>query len=377
MNPRVSIYLPSLNGGGAERVMTTLANAISERGYGVDLILASAQGPYLGNVSDRVRIVDLEAGRVFKSLLPLARYLRRERPVALLSAMNHANVVAVMARMLAGIATRQVVSERTTISIEAARAANLSARLVYTLVPPLYRRADAVITVSRDVARDLMHFAGLPAASVSVIYNPFDLARIESLAAEPVSHPWFAPGQPPVILAIGRLTEQKDFPTLIRAFAAIRLRYNARLLILGEGALREALETLAKECGLNPCEIQMPGFVANPFAYMARAATFVLSSRWEGLPGVLIEAMACGAPVVSTDCPSGPREILEDGRWGCLVPVGNVDALAQAMDMVLGTPMDQLPDVRQRARNFEQECAVDAYLDVLGLPSSTDKSVRD
>lgn len=363
---RVALFLPSLDGGGAERVAVTLVNGMAQRGVAVDLVLASAVGPYLPDVAPQVRIVDLRAGRVSKALWPLSRYLRREHPAATLSFMNHANVVAVLAHRLAGQPGRLVVSERTNIRIEAGRAHGIQQRLVYALVPWAYRRADGVTAVSQEAARDLERFARLSEGSVRAIYNPFDLAKIAALAQGPLDHPWFQPGQPPVLLAIGRLTEQKDFSTQLRAFAQLRQRRQTRLLILGEGELRGELEAMARQLGLTDDDVQLPGFTRNPFAYLARAALFVLSSRWEGLPGVLIEAMACGAPVVSTDCPSGPREILEGGRWGQLVPVGDVAALAQAMASVLDTPREALPDVRRRVRDFDQERAIDAYLDMLG-----------
>lgn len=363
---RIALFLPSLRGGGAERVMVTLANAIAGRGYPVDLVLAKAEGPYRNDVSSGVRVVDLQAGRVIKGLLPLAHYLRRERPVAMLAAQTHANTVALLARILARVATRVVVSERITISVVNGRAKGLVARLNYVLVPSLYRRADGICTVSRAASADLVSFARLPAAAVKTIYNPFDLGRIERLATEGVDDPWLRPGQPPVLLAIGRLAEQKDFSTLIRAFARLRSQRPLRLLVLGEGELRPMLEALLAQCGLTADDVRMPGFVSNPYAYLARCSVFVLSSRFEGLPGVLIEALACGAPVVSTDCPSGPDEILEGGRWGSLVPVGDVDALAGAIAATLDTPRNQLPDVRQRAQDFEQERAVDAYLKLLG-----------
>jgi glycosyltransferase involved in cell wall biosynthesis len=368
MTEKVSIFLPSLNGGGAERVMVTLANGFAARGYAVDLVLATAQGPYLKDVRPEVRVVDLRAGRVIKALLPLARYLRRERPAAMLSAMSHANVVAVLAHRLSGSRCRLMVSERTTISAEVHRAHGWSARLVYALVPRLYRWADGITVVSQAAARDLEQFARLPTGSVQAIYNPFDLDRIAQLAQAEPPHPWLAPGQRPVVLGIGRLTEEKDFPTLIRAFAQCQSRGKARLLIFGEGPLRASLQAEATACGLTEDDFQMPGFVDNPYAFLARASLFVLSSRWEGLPGVLIEAMACGTPVVSTDCPSGPGEILEGGRLGRLVPVGDSAALANAIDAVLAAPRDSLPNVRLRAADFDQERAIDTYLAALGLP---------
>lgn len=365
---RLAFFIPSLCGGGAERVMVTLANAVAARGYHVDLVLASAEGPYLTDVSERVRVVDLKVGRVLRGLLPLTYYLRSQRPAVMISAMNYVNVAAFAACRLARVSTRLLVSEHNTITEESARSRSVFGRIVYSLVPRVYRRADVVVAVSQAAARDLERFAGLLHGAVRVIYNPFDFTRISDMAKLAPEHPWLVPGQPPVILAIGRLTEAKDFSTLIRAFSLMRAKHGARLLILGEGEMRGALQGVVDECGLTSDEVQMPGFVSNPFAYLSRSAAFVLSSRWEGFGNVLVEALACGAPVISTDCPSGPREILEDGLWGQLVPAGDVQALAQAMDFVLSSPKEQLPDARGRAKEFDQERAVDAYLDALGLP---------
>lgn len=365
---KISIFLPSLVGGGAERVMVTLANAFSARGFNVDLVLAKATGAYLRDVAPSVRVVDLQAGRVLKALVPLALYMRRERPMAMLSAMAHANVVALLACKLAQVPLRLVVSERTTISAAYSVAKGLVERINFALVPMLYRAADGICTVSQAASDDLAAFCGLPLQRVETIYNPFDLVRITDKAAEPLDHSWFAAGQLPVLLAIGRLTEAKDYPTLIRAFAKLRQQRKARLVILGEGELRPALQALLASLSLGEDAVQMPGFVPNPYAWLARCRLFVLSSRWEGLPGVLIEAMACGVPVVSTNCLSGPDEILEGGRWGRMVPVGDVDALARAMAAMLDMPSSERPDVRLRAADFEQDRAVDAYLRILGMP---------
>lgn len=367
---RIAIFLPSLKGGGAERVMVTLANGFAQRGYVTDLVLATATGPYLTDVAENVRILDLHARRVSHALMPLMRYLKQERPVAMLSAMNHANVIAVLARSWSGVSTRLVVSEHSTISIGAQRARKIIERVVYALVPWAYKKASAIVAVSQNAARDLEKFARLSVNSVNTIYNPFDVAFIQQHATEAVSHPWFlCDKEQPIIIAIGRLTEAKDYSTLLHAFAQVRLRIHARLLILGEGEQRNDLEALAQSLGLGADELSMPGFVKNPFAYLAHADLFVLSSRWEGLPSVLIEAMACGTPVVSTDCPSGPREILEGGRWGSLVPVGDIDALAHAIKTVLSTPRSSLPNVRKRAEDFSLDRALDAYLRVLSLPA--------
>ena len=225
--------------------------------------------------------------------------------------------------------------------------------------------------MSEGASHALARFIGMPPESVQTIYNPFDLAAIERRAEEPLDHPWYVENACPVILAAGRLNEAKDYPVLIRAFAKLRKKRLVRLLIIGEGELRDALEALVVDCGLSEDDVQMPGFVENPYAHMRRCDLFVMSSRREGLPSVLIEAMICGAAVVSTDCPSGPAEILENGVWGQLVPVGDVDALAQAMDTALDTPPAQRPWVRQRAEDFAQERAVEAYLRILALDQAS------
>ena len=358
----LTLFLPSLRGGGAERVLVNLANGFAERGYGVDLVLAKAEGVYFDQLSPAVRVVDLHTPRVLRALPGLVSYLRRERPAALLSALNHANVIACLAHRLARVPTRLVISERNTLSVS--RPQNARGRLVPWFMRWTYPWADAVVAVSQGVADDLVRTLGIAAERVKVIYNPVVDDELLAKAQEPLDHPWFTDGAPPVVLGVGRLTEQKDFPTLIRAFARVRTHRRARLMILGEGELRPQLEALVRQLGLQD-DVALPGFVANPFAYMARAAVFVLSSRWEGLPGALIQAMACGAPVVSTDCPSGPREILEDGRWGRLVPVGDVDALAEAISATLSD--GKRPDVAARAAAFRVEEAVEGYLHVMGV----------
>ena len=368
----ISIFLPSLNGGGAERVVVTLANGIAKRGFRVDLVLANANGTYLQDVSPAVRIVDLKAGRVIKALLPLASYLKREKPRAMLSAMNHANVVAIAAKTLAGVSIHLVVSEHNTISVEHTRAKGWFARTTFMLVRRLYARANGICTVSAAASQDLAQFIGISPSQIQTIYNPFDLGKIQRLSMQPVEHPWLQADQPPVLLGIGRLTPQKDFNLLIHAFAKLRQQRTVRLLILGEGPHRQELEALSQTLGLGPDDVALPGFVDNPYAYMKRCAAFVLSSQWEGLPTVLIEAMACGSAVVSTNCPSGPAEILEDGLWGRLVPVGDATALSRAIADTLDMPSDKCPNVRVRAADFEQERAVDAYLQLLGLPLHPD-----
>ncbi len=359
----LALFLPNLQGGGAERVMVMLANGFAERGLAVDLVLARVEGPCLADVGPRVRVVDLGGRRVAASLPALVRYLRHERPQALLSALNHANVVAVAARVLACSRTRLVVSEHNNLSVAAQAQHSIAARVVLAAMRWTYRRAEGVVAVSRGVADDLARWAALPRPRIDVIYNPVVTPALAARAALPPSHAWFADGGAPIVVAVGRLTAQKDFVTLLRAFARLRAERPCRLAILGEGDERAVLAALVAELGLQD-SVTLPGFVDNPHAWMRHAALFVLSSAWEGLGNALIEAMACGTPVVSTDCPSGPAEILEGGRWGRLVPVGDATALARAMVATLDDV--ERPDVAARAAAFGVDRAVDAYLRVLG-----------
>lgn len=323
----LAIFIPDLSGGGAERVMVTLANRFAAMGHRVDLVLASATGTYMNEIGPGVRVVDLKSGRMLTSLFPLVRYLRGERPDAMLSAMHHVNIIAILARKLARVAVRLVVSERNSL----ANLQSVNGRIMRFLMGFLYPSADAVIAVTQAGARELVSEFNLERQKVYAIPNPLDIERVKFLASEPLCHPWFFAGEPPVILAVGRLAPQKDFSTLIEAFAQLRMHRPARLVILGEGPLREDLERLVQEKGLSDV-VSMPGFQENPFKWMARCDLFVLSSRFEGFPNVLVQALACGARVVSTNCPTGPEEILEGEG---LVPIGDQKELARSMASAL------------------------------------------
>lgn len=355
----IAFFLPGLHGGGAERIVLNLTQGIAERGQSVDLVLASATGPLLDHLAPGVRLVDLESPRVLRSIGPLARYLRRERPRALISSMSHANLVALWAAKLAGTGVPVTVTEHNTMSQSALEQGWLERNLWPPLLRGFYPWARHVVAVSRDAADDFARTVGMPRERVEVIYNPVIMPDLRSRARHTPDHPWLRGEGPPVILGIGRLTRQKDFPTLIRAFAGVRRQRPVRLIILGEGEDRAALEGLVAELGLQD-DVALPGFRDTPLAYLAASALFVLSSAWEGLPTVLIEALAVGTRVVSTDCRSGPREILQDGRLGTLVPVGDVPALSKAMAAALDCPPRPIP--AGALQPFTREAAVDNYL---------------
>jgi glycosyltransferase involved in cell wall biosynthesis len=396
----VAFFIRSLgaDGAGAERVWLNLAAEFAARGHRVDLVLGRRTGYLAEAVPPDVRVVDLavrsrwplvgallrdpvSAGSLAPALaaLPppwilaavpaLADYLVRERPDALLSALSYSNLAALWARERARVPVRVVISERNTLSVRSAHARDWQWRVLPKVEARWYPRADAILAVSEGVADDLARTAGIARERITVTYNPVDIRAVEAAAREPVAHPWLRAGEPPVVLGVGKLKPQKGFDVLLRAFSRVRSGRAARLVILGEGPQRRALERLAREVGLTADDLALPGFVANPYAWMARSAVFALSSRWEGLPNALIEALACGCAVVSSDCPSGPAEILGAGRLGPLVPVDDAEALAAAIGRVLAAPGDPAPR-QARARDFAIEKIAPRYLAAV-LPEAT------
>ncbi len=358
---RIAFFLPTLAGGGAERVALNLLKGMVERDILLDLVLADATGPYLNQVPAGVRLIDLGTGRVTKAIPTLAKYLKETKPVSLLSHMNHANVAAILARELARSKAKLVVVEHDTLS--AVKSGLSRSRFVPPAMKLLYPRATSIVGVSQGVSTDLDTELGFRPGTVKTVYNPVISPDLLAKANAPVDHPWFEPGQPPVFLAVGRFTPQKDFSNLVQAFGILRKQKDARLMILGEGDLRGELEAEIKSLGLGS-DVSLPGFVQNPYAYMSKSTAFVLSSRWEGLPTVLIEAMACGCAVVATDCPSGPDEILGSGKYGLLVPIENATALAAAMVKTLENPLDKSSSI-ERGMYFSTDRAVSDYLNLL------------
>lgn len=333
--PDVSCFLPALHGGGAERVVLDLASTWAATGRSIEIVVASRSGELRAATPPGVTVIDLGCRRTVAAIVPLARYLRRRRPRALLSTLEHANVTAVLAACL-GPRTRVVLREANTASRDLMPTGARSHALLW-LMRRTYRRADAVIAVSEGVASDLVHHIGVRRERITIIANPVLTDRVWAGAATRPEHPWFAPDEPPVIVGVGRLTPQKGFDSLIRAFAEARRHAACRLLILGEGELRDALRTEASTLGVSD-DVALPGFVDNPFPYLAYAGSFALTSRWEGLPNALIQALALGTPVVATDCHSGPAEVLEGGTHGALVPVDDVVAIARALVDALARP---------------------------------------
>src|SRR5215467_638025 len=355
---RVALFVPSFGGGGAERVMVTLANALAERHFVVDFVVWTEGGPLRSLLSEKVHVVVLGTYNPVRLVFGFARFLKTHKPEVVISALFVRNIVAAFAKAASRSQTHLILTEHVAIGTYLR---NEPRRLRRLSIPPLMRLtyvlAQNIVAVSRGAAQSLAPVLGKATSKrITVIYNPIDLARIEAMAA---ADDKITSWNVPTIINVGRLIEQKDQQTLIQAFAKIRSHRPCRLVILGEGEKREVLAALAQKLGVGS-DVMMPGFIANPYSWMRKSAVFVLSSKFEGLPTVLIEAMQCGIPVISADCPSGPAAILEHGQWGRLFLPGDIDALASAMEDGLDGKL--VADVRQRAADFSIDAAVSRYV---------------
>lgn len=360
---KIALFLPSLRGGGAERSFVDLANGFSSRGFLVDMVLVEAVGPYIPELREGVQIINLGVGRVARAIPQLVRYLRSHRPVTMISGMEHANIIALFARRMAGVPTKLIVSTRYVFSTTIFRSSSFRDRLIPVLCRLMYPQADQIVAVSRNVADDIERALGLPRNSVHVIYNPVVSPIIFEKARASPDHPWLDSSETPVIMGAGRLAPVKDFPTLIRAFHIVRSDRPVRLIILGEGRERTRLNSIIRSLGIED-DVALPGFKENPFSYLARAEVFVLSSLAEGLPGVLIQAMALGIPVISTECPGGVSEILLGGNIGKLVPVGDHVRLADAIQEALDGPRQNM-NLQRRALDFTLDKSLQSYIDLI------------
>jgi len=362
---RLAVFLATSGHSGVDRIMGMLLPAIASRGIKVDLLHVNGKGPYIRSDGGNLRVVELGSSHSFTSLRPLIRYLKREEPDVLLSDKDRVNQIALTARWLAGVRTRVALRSGTTIT-KALEGRDLTARIIHYLsMRYLYRFADAITTPSTGSAMDLSGFAAIPPDRITVIPNPVDIRMIRQLAAEPVTHEWFRPDQPPVIVGIGELGGSKDYETMIRAFAILRRERPVRLFIMGEGKGRDRLQELLAKLHLE-ADVELFGFTENPFAYLAKSSLFVLSSRYEGFGMALLEALSLGVPSVATDCPFGPSDMLQNGKFGALVPVGNTKAMAAQMALVLDEPPDASFLIKA-VTPYALESITDRYLDLLGL----------
>ncbi len=351
---------------GVDRIARHLLPGIARRGYRIHQLKVRRHGPELDATHPNLRVIDLGHRNTYACLPAVVRYLRRERPVALLSDKDRVNRTALLARTLAGGDVRLLLRLGTTVSVNLASRGAMERLVQRTSMRHLYRHADAVLVPSQGVADDLRSFAGLGSGLLRVVPSP---VVPEAMLGEPPptpDHPWFRAPRVPLVLGMGELSPRKDFATLLRAFARLRSNRRCHLMILGRGRERDSLLRLAASLGI-AADVELPGFIAQPYPYLAHADLFAFTSRWEGLGFVLIEALALGTPVVSTDCPSGPREILAGGRFGELVPIGDDEGFAEAMRQTLDAPPTR-GLLLTAAAPYGVERAVTAYLSAMGLP---------
>lgn len=358
---KLAIFTPTLEGG-VGRVITNLANGLLSKKYNIDLLVPNASGPYLSELSSQIRLINFKISRTLKALLPLVNYLKKEKPQILLSVSFHANVIAIWAKFISRSNTKVVCSEHIALN-QALTNLNFFKKIVMRrLVKRFYRYADKIVCVSEEAAEKLNEIVKLPSDKIICIYNPIVDDFLYERAKQKITHPWFS-DKKPLILGVGRLTRQKDFSTLIKAFAIVRKHMDAKLIILGEGEEREKLEKLIAKLDLKD-HVDLLGFVENPYPFFKQADVYVLSSKWEGLPTTLIEAMALGVPVVATSCESGPKEVLNNGEYGLLVPIEDEQSLASAiLKLLKNYELSKLFSFkgRERAKDFSIKSAIEKY----------------
>lgn len=354
---RICFFAPNLEGGGAERIIAILASHFSNEDFKVDLLLTQVSGPYLDDLSPKVNVINLQCGRALTSLPKLIKYLKSQRPHILFTSHMHFSTVAIWAAKSARASTKVVIRQPTMLNLSYEKT-SLSSHLKQKVFIASSYFADKIIVSSEAMLRDFKKVAKIPTNKLQIIHNPIPIQVIIESSKEPLEHSWFQPGEPPVIIAVGRLVAVKDFTTLIKAFSIVEKSLPSHLLILGEGPLRPELTNLINCLGLNN-KVSMPGFVSNPYKYMKKSKVFVLSSLREGFPNSMVEAMACGIPIISTQGDGGAKEILENGKWGQLVPVGNENMMAEAILKAFEPSNDV--NTLQRAKDFSIDIIIKKY----------------
>jgi glycosyltransferase involved in cell wall biosynthesis len=364
--PHIAFFMASMGMGGIGKMRLHLTRELVRRKVKVDLLLGDTKGPYFPRLDPGVRVVNLGTSHSLACLPRLVRYLRREHPDVLITERIRVNAAAIRARNLAATGVRVFAGIHTAMSREIEYLRPEKSSKHRRLFEKYYPQNDGYIAISKGVAQDMVDLLRIAPEKIRIVYNPVVTEGLYNKADEKVAHPWLeSQDECPVILGIGRLEQQKDFFTLLRAFAIINQNRPCRLIVLGEGNQRQALQELATELQVAD-RFDLPGFLDNPYPYLKQASVFAFSSAWEGLGNVLVEALALGTPAVSTDCPSGPREVLQDGRYGALVSVGDATALAKAIEATLDNPLPA-DELQQAAARFTVENCADSYLAALGF----------
>ncbi|MBT4732869.1 glycosyltransferase [Candidatus Woesearchaeota archaeon] len=361
MSQLITIVIPDLEIGGAERLSINLANHWVTEGYTVEFVVMRRQGELINLLSKGINIVDLNVDRIYKVVFPLVKYLRKKRPKIILSFMWPLTSISVVAWLIAKRQGKLFLSDHIQLSHASVHELFISPLLVKIIIKLTYPFATGAIAVSHGVKKDIKKLGALPDSLIKVIYNPAATRISLSRSPEDVQQKLWGDKFKHHILSVGRLKVQKDHELLLRSFSLIPASYNAKLVILGDGDLYGHLMNLVQELGLEE-RVSIPGFTIDTSPWYRSADLFVLSSRWEGFGNVIVEALECGVPVVSTDCPSGPAEILDNGRYGTLVPVGEIEELALAMIKSLDNIHDHVALI-DRARDFSVPKISKQYLD--------------
>ena len=354
---RICFFAPNLAGGGAERVVSILAANFAKNGYRVDLVLANATGPYLSDIPSSVTVIDLKCKKMLFSLPKLVKYIRTYRPTLMFTSQMHSSTIAIWSAKLAGMQTRVFIRQPTMLMPNYQKK-TFTSKLKQQIFLKTAKKAEKIIVTSEAMSQEFKTLSGISEDRIKVIYNPVPIEAIREKSLEPIEHPWFKKGEPPVILAVGRLVAVKDFQTLIKAFSIVQNDMPVRLIIVGEGELRNELKQLIENLSIDDV-VHMPGFCKNPYQYMKNARVFVLSSLWEGFPNGMIEAMACGVSIVATDCNGGTSEILEYGKWGELVPVANEMLMAKSIQKTLNSEYSSSPS--EKVDEFSLELIYENY----------------
>ncbi len=355
---RIAIFMPTLAGGGAESAMLVLAEGLISRGYTVDLLLKQESGALIDKIPDALNLINFDVPLMRHTLKPLRAYLKHAQPDAIISALNLSNVVSILATRLLKKKPQVIITVHGLISQEAAIYHKLVYRSLFGLTFP---HADAIVAVSQVCAQDLIDYLHPPESKVQVIYNPVIDAELYKRADQSVQYEWLPEGEEKTILNIGRLEPVKDHLTLLKAFKKIREKYDARLIILGEGSLKPQIKVWVDEMNLTP-HVLMPGFIHNPLPLLKKADVLVNASLRESFSMIIIEAMACACPVVSTAC-GGPEEILDHGRYGHLVPVGDAQGMAVAIENVFEGDRRLAPP--EWLAQFHKDVNVEKYIDLI------------
>lgn len=364
-SPDVAVFISYSGDGGVERMINNLIAGMLDVGKTVDVVVLKREGAHFRALPQGARVVALPTRHAVWAPPFLWRYLHRAKPKALLAAKDRASRAALAMHRWNARETRVVIRAGNHLSRLLDERSHGFRALRLRAARRLYPLADAVVAVSQGVADDLISTTGVAPDRVHVVRNPTITPDIDERALEPTGHPWLDTPGPPVIVGIGRLARQKDFATLMRAFARLLCERDARLVILGEGRERAELERLANHLEISEA-LDMPGFVTNPYAWLQRASLFALSSAWEGSPNALTEAMHLGRPVVATDCSSGPNELLDGGRIAPLIPIGDDAALACAISSTLARPPEP-QRLRAAVAEYHPKVSTARYLEVLGL----------